>query len=73
MKESPSESSQKFSTLLRYRIGLLADEKNGKALCTAFDREASRRVYLDTSNDVDLVDTALVYILQLVCDRILGK
>ena len=52
---------------------MLADEKTSKALYTAFDREASRRVYLDTSNDVDLVDTALVHILQLVCDRILGK
>ena len=73
-KSSTTDGSPRSSfTLPRYRIGLLAHKKTEKALCTTFDREVGRRPYLDTSNDVDLVDTALIRVLQLVCDKTLGR
>lgn len=59
--------------LLRYRIGLLSNDKTRHDLCSGFDREAIKCPELMGSNDVDLVNATLVTIIQTVCERVLGR
>jgi hypothetical protein len=57
----------------RYRIGLLTQQQTKTDVCSRFDVEIKTNPAVEETDDPDHLHTILVYILQSVCDKVLGK
>ena len=60
-------------TLLRYRVGLLAQQKVRENVCSRFDTEVTKHSVLEKTDDPTRLHTTLVRILRGVCERALGR